>query len=216
MKIAFVLSKVDKARYDTADPPYPAGSLLLYSSSYMFASVTTFNSAVSVTRPPLPHTITEFNQNYFHLPDTRYAIYGLTSFKVPKGASTTCSTLLMNATLTNIDSYTVTSPNAPTNVVFKADIFTKNIKDLCKPASGADLANAVFTVGQKLQTISPDNHNEQRFQEDPAPTLTNPHSVTNAFQYQVWAAAVNSQTDTITMSLEMPFIGLTPSSGMKF
>ena len=88
---------------------------MIYSSSYIFTPVTTFNTPVAVTRG----TGVAYNQNYYHLPDTRYAIYGITQFFIPKASNTTCSTISVNATLNSIDAFTITTPNTnPTNFFF--------------------------------------------------------------------------------------------------
>ena len=215
IKIAFVISRFDSGRVNAANDPYPAGSNMIYSSSYVFAKVETFNSAVALVKGAAAGT---YNQNYYHLPDARYAIYGLVQFNIPKGATNPCSTILLNATLNSIDTYTVTSPNTNlVDVYFKAQIFTKNVGQLCQPGNNALLANPVFTVVHKTQTLVPDRHDQQYFQEDPAPAVPlPPHGITNPFVYMVWAAAVNGNTEQITMTMNMPFNGLTPSSPMKF
>jgi cell division protein FtsI/penicillin-binding protein 2 len=49
IKVAFVMSRYD-AYVDATTGTYPSGSLMLYSSSYVFTTVTTFNQAVAITR----------------------------------------------------------------------------------------------------------------------------------------------------------------------
>ena len=113
IKIAFVLSRLDNGATGGA---YPTGSTLQYSSSYIFTPVTTFNTPVAVSRGT---TAAAFNKNYYHLPDTRYAIYGITQFFLPKSGNNTCSTISINSTLNSIDAFTVTTPNTnPTNFFF--------------------------------------------------------------------------------------------------
>jgi hypothetical protein len=110
-------------------------------------NVSTFNEGVAIIQGDTT-TTTGFNQRYYSLPDARYAIYGLTNFDIPTGS--TCTTLKMNATLDNIDTYTVTTPNSNiANVLFVADIFTKSVTELCQPANGALLESQIFTLGKK-------------------------------------------------------------------
>ena len=134
MKMAFVISRFDNEKIDTGYPSTISPndpSELLYSSSYIFTQVTSFNTAIAAVNKATIGTI-EYNNYYYHLVDTRYAIYGITSFELPKDNTTSCSTILINATLDNIDTFTVTTPNDnPTNVFFAADIFTKNTDTLC-------------------------------------------------------------------------------------
>ena len=157
IKVAFVHSRFDYARtLPAAVPLYPAGSNMLYSSSYVFTDVTQFNTAVAITRGGTG----QFSQFYHHLPDARYAIYGLTTFDLPQGAG--CTTILVNATLDSIDAFTVTTPNLnPANMFFVADIFTKNIDQLCQPGNNALLASQIFTVGKKSFFTIPTQSQEQ-------------------------------------------------------
>ena len=158
IKVAFVYSRLDYfLTIAGGGSTYPAGSNMLYSSSYVFTNVTTFNTAVAITRAT---TTTEFNRFYYHLPDTRYAIYGITNFDIPQGAG--CTTIKVNATLDSIDAFTVTTPNAnPANMFFVADIFTKNIDQLCQPGNNALLASQIFTVGKKSFFTIPTQSLEQ-------------------------------------------------------
>ena len=112
---------------------YPSGSSMLYSSSYVFTTVTTFNEAIPIQRG----TGATFNQLHYVLPDTKYAIYGITRFQLPRDSTNTCSTISINATLDNINQFTVTTPNSnPTDIFFAADIFTKNVDTLCNTGTG--------------------------------------------------------------------------------
>ena len=165
IKVAFVYSRHDYFLTIAAGgPTYPSGSNMLYSSSYVFTNVTTFNTAVAITRGTAGST-TEFSQYYYHLPDARYAIYGITNFDIPQG--TGCSTLKVNATLDSIDAYTVTTPNAnPANMFFVADIFTKNIDQLCQPGNNALLASQIFTVGKKSFFTIPTQSVDQNIIEE--------------------------------------------------
>jgi hypothetical protein len=54
------------------------GGQLQYTSSHVFALATTFNTAQNLVRSAL--ATGGWNRFYFTLPDTRYAIYGLSSF----------------------------------------------------------------------------------------------------------------------------------------
>ena len=162
IKVAFVHSRVDWHLTAAGGAPtatYPSGSVMLYSSSYVFTSVSEFNVPVAINRGTWGST-TLFNQNYYHLPDTRYAIYGLTNFDIPQGSG--CSTIKVNATLDSIDAFTITTPNAnPANMFFVADIFTKNIDQLCQPGNNALLASQIFTVGKKSFFTIPTQSIEQ-------------------------------------------------------
>lgn len=120
IKVAFVHSRFDWQLTNAGGGNvYPTDSTMIYSSSYVFTSVSTFNSPVAIIQG-------SFNNLYYHLPDTRYAIYGITNFNLPQGSG--CTTIKLNVTLDSIDAYTVTTPNAnPAEIFFTADIFTKNI-----------------------------------------------------------------------------------------
>ena len=218
IKIAFVHSRFDMALSDVIVGAglgtYPSQSNMIYSSSYIFTSVGTTNSAVSITQGAA--VATEFNQKYYHLPDTRYAIYGLTGFEFPTGTS--CTTIKINATLDNIDTYTVTTPNTATNLFFVADIFTKNIDQLCQPGNNQLLASQVFTVGQKSYFTIPTESVEQYIIEEPvgAPVpLPNGIAAGEAFVFQYYAAE-NGNTDKITYRVEIPFNGLIVGAPIKF
>ncbi|MFM7850755.1 MAG: hypothetical protein ACKO96_02285, partial [Flammeovirgaceae bacterium] len=108
---------------------------LQYTSSHVFTSVGTFGSAQTLVRRK---ALGEWNRFYFTLPDARYAIYGLSSFDLPKSSTNLCSgNINIDAKLNSINSYTVTTTNAsPQNFIFSADIFTVNHFMLCKPAVG--------------------------------------------------------------------------------
>lgn len=144
--MAYVLSRFDAGNVGTATTPYPYTNLL-YSSSYLYTTVTTFNTPIVAVNL----ASSTYNKYYYHLPDTRYAIYGVTKFSLPKNANTSCSTILINATLNNIDSYTITTPNInPSEFVFQADIFTKTLTTLCNTDPiNSPLSAPIYTVGQK-------------------------------------------------------------------
>ena len=150
IKVAFVLSRFDSKA--AADGTYPATNLL-YSSSYIYTPVTTFNSPVVLVKGTVPAP----NQYYYRLPDTRYAIYGISRFSIPKNTNTSCSTILINSTLNNIDSYTITTPNInPSNFFFQADIFTKSISSLCNnDPINSPLSTQIFTSSQKTFVTVP-------------------------------------------------------------
>ena len=166
IKVAFVHSRFDYYLTENGavtTPSYPAGSVMLYSSSYVFTTVSTFNAAVAINRGT---TAADFNRRYYHLPDTRYAIYGLANFDIPQGNG--CSTILVNVTLDSIDAFTVTIPNPnPENVLFVADIFTKNIDQLCQPGNNVLLASQIWTVGKKSFFTIPTQSQEQYILEEP-------------------------------------------------
>lgn len=166
IKVAFVIS-----RYDIALTTYPMGnSLLLYSSSYIYTPVTTFNTAVPVQRN------VNLNPNYFQLPDARYAIYGVTAFDFPQNVNTSCSTILINATLDNINTYTLTTPNSnPTSVFFVADIFTVNVDNLCAPTDGTPFATQKEVVGQKSFFTVPTMSLQQYIIEDTVTPIAVPN-----------------------------------------
>ena len=205
MKVAFVHSK-----YDSGVLYYPTGSAMLYSSSYVFTNVTVFNSGVAIQQGAFGST-TEFNQIYYHLPDARYAIYGITSFNLPQNSNTSCSTILIDATLNSIDTYTITTPNInPTDFFFQADIFTVNIDNLCRPtvASGDTLYSQVFTVGKKSYFTVPTQSQQQYI-------LENANSiVADSFVFMFYGAD-NTNNDTILFKAELPFTGLTKGAPIK-
>ena len=144
IKVAFVMSRFDSAAAAANPVTYPATNLL-YSSSYIYTPVTTFNSPVVLVQG------TTSNLYYYHLPDTRYAIYGISRFSIPRNTNTSCSTILINSTLNNIDSYTITTPNVnPSNFFFQADIFTKSLSSLCNSdPTNSPLSYQVLTSSQK-------------------------------------------------------------------
>ena len=135
-------------------PTVPFASALSYSSSYIFTKVASFNTAVPIvqgdTTMTTGPTIT-YNQHYMRLPDTRYAIYGLTGFSFPKNNVSVCSsTLWVNATLDNINTFTITTPNDhPVNFWFSADIFVKNVFELCTPSDGTSPFSFLTNIGKK-------------------------------------------------------------------
>ena len=175
IKVAFVHSRFDyqfTARSGSATTTYPSGSAMLYSSSYVFTNVSTFNSPVAITRPADTAAglalVDNWNRRYYHLPDARYAIYGLTNFDIPQGSG--CTTLKVNATLNNIDSYTIETPNAnPTNMFFVADIFTKNVDQLCQPGNNALLASQINTLTSSTFKTIPTESVKQFIIEEPFP-----------------------------------------------
>ena len=150
IKVAFVLSRFDSAAAAANPVTYPATNLL-YSSSYIYTPVTTFNSPVVLVKG------TASNLYYYRLPDTRYAIYGISRFSIPKNTNTSCSTILINSTLNNIDSYTITTPNInPSNFFFQADIFTKSLSSLCNSDPiNSPLSTQIFTSSQKTFVTVP-------------------------------------------------------------
>ena len=173
IKVAFVISRFDSAlatNPPTNPPTYPMGnSLLQYSSSYIYTPVTIFNTAVPVQKG------INLNPNYYQLPDARYAIYGVTAFDFPQNVNTSCSTILINATLDNINTYTLTTPNSnPTNVFFVADIFTVNVDNLCAPTDGTPFATQKEVVGQKSFFTVPTMSLQQYIIEDTVVPITVP------------------------------------------
>jgi hypothetical protein len=123
-----VISRLETAAINAGT--YPAGSNLLYSSSYVYTPVTTFNTPVPIDQGS-SGSPTSFNQFYYQLPDARYAIYGITWFILPKNTNTSCSTILINGTLNGGNTLTITTPNSNPTAFFVADIFTVNLGALC-------------------------------------------------------------------------------------
>lgn len=210
MKVAFVYSVVDSALFATT---YPSGSLnMIYSSSYVFTPVTVFNAAV----PIINLQPSNYNPNYYRLTDTRYAIYGVTSFTLPKTAA--CSTILVNATLNNIDSYTMTTPNGnPSNFFFVADIFTVNIDQLCKPTTG-QISSQILTVAKASYFTVPTQSLHQYILEEPQSAITPIAELTDGdhpFVFNFYGAS-NGNTDNILFITELPFNGLTPGAPLRF
>ncbi len=190
IKLAFVYSIMDAfykpaqggaTRYPTVyneNPEAPFSSALSYSSSYVFTKVSTFNAAVPIiqgdtTKTTLADGIT-YNQWYMTLPDARYAIYGLSGFSIPKNKNSVCtSTLWVNATLNNINTYTVSTPNAnPANFWFSADIFAKNVFEICTPADGTSPFSFLTNIGKKSFFTVPTQSIKQFIQEWPIETIT--------------------------------------------
>ena len=136
----------------------PFISALSYSSSYVFTKVSSFNTAVPITQG-LNSNKKAYNQRYMRLPDARYAIYGLTGFSFPKNKNSTCSsTIWVNSTLNNVNTYTISTPNSnPTDFWFSADIFTVNVFTLCTPSDGTSPFTFITTIGQKNYFTVPTN-----------------------------------------------------------
>jgi hypothetical protein len=210
IKVAFVLSRFDSAIVNPAGT-YPSGSRLLYTASYIYTPVTTFNSGVAAQRGAT------FNQRYYQLPDARYAIYGITQFDLPKNTNTVCSTILINATLNSVDTFTITTPNSnPTSFFFVADIFTVNLDNLCNPGNVASFQSQMSTVGQKSFFTVPTQSLQQYIQEDSTAPITLPNGVTSgSFNFQYYGAN-NGNNDTILYQAQIPFIGLTVGAPLKF
>jgi hypothetical protein len=189
VKVAFVYSVMDtKFKPDqTANPLYPAvyqrmpvtpfTSTLSYSSSYIFTKVASFNTAVPIaqgdTTKTSGATIT-YNQHYMRLPDARYAIYGLTGFSFPQNKNSLCSsTIWVNTTLNNINTYTISTPNSnPSNFWFSADIFSANVFTLCTPSDGVSPFSFLTNIGKKSFFTVPTQSIQQYIQEWPIDTIT--------------------------------------------
>jgi hypothetical protein len=89
----------------------------------------------------------------------------VTQFELPKNTNTVCSTILINATLNSIDTFTMTTPNSnPTNFFFTADIFTVNLDNLCRTGA-TPLSTLQQTVGQKSFFTVPTQSLQQYIQE---------------------------------------------------
>ena len=234
MKIAYVHSRFDSGKVATGYPSTitTTASALLYSASYIFTQVTTFNQEIAAVNGKAIGAI-QYNNYYHHLVDTRYAIYGISMFDLPKTTNTTCSTILMNATLNNIDSYTVTTPNDnPSNIYFSADIFTKNTDQLCVPSDDPDgYKTEMLVAGQKDYFTIPTLSDEQYILEGivdvtpaslistalPATTIGTPIITTkqNSFFFSNYAVD-NDNNDTVTFKTQVPFQGLTAGAPLRF
>jgi hypothetical protein len=180
IKLAFVYSvmdafykptQADTTLYPTVyqeDVATPATSTLSYSSSYVFTKVSTFNAAVPIIQGKTA-TTTQYNQWYMTLPDARYAIYGLSGFSFPKNKNAQCtSTIWVNATLNNINTYTVSTPNPnPTEFWFSADIFVKNIFEICTPSDDTSPFSFLTNIGKKSFFTVPTQSIQQYIQEWP-------------------------------------------------
>jgi hypothetical protein len=211
IKVAFVLSRFD---FGLTATTYPVGSAMLFSASHVFTRVSTFNSAVAIQHGAIASAA--FNQLYYRLPDTRYAIYGITSFELP--SSGTCSTLQVNATLNSIDTFTITTPNSsPAQFFFAADIFTVNVDQLCR-TSGIPFSTQVNTVGKKSYFTVPTQSLQQYILEDvSAPSSVPISPISPALSYILnYYGAANGNNDTILFKAEIPFTGLTVGAPLKF
>jgi hypothetical protein len=213
--VAFVISRLDSALIPAQT--YPSGSTLLYSSSYVYTNVTTFNSAF-----PIDQGVTgtsAFNQLYYHLPDARYTIYGITWFILPKNSNTSCSTILLNGTLNSGDTLTVTTPNSNPIAFFVADIFTVNLDVLCNPnPTTSPLSAQILAVGQLSFFTVPTQSLQQYIQEDSIAPITVPIfgvGSGNSFNFEYYGAN-NGNNDTILFQAQIPFIGLTVGAPLKF
>ena len=217
IKIAFVITRV--ASTAATGKVLPSGSGLLYSSSQIYTPVTTFNTPVALKQGTT--ALTDPNLYYYHLPDARYAIYGIHSFDLPKGSNISCSTILVNATLNNIDSYTVTTPNtSPSDFMFAADIFTVNIDKLCNPDSTNPTSSVFTTVGAKNFFTVPTMSLQQFILEQAVPTTTvssgDTFNYAGYFRFNNYATPANNNTDRILFQTSIPFIGLTAGAPLKF
>lgn len=227
IKIGFVYSRFDDAISDPITGTYPYGSSLLYTSSYIFDKVVKFNTTIPVKKGLLG-SASEYNQHYYRLPDTRYAIYGLTAFSLPKSTTTVCgSQIWVNATLTSINTYNMFTPNlSPTNFYFSADIFTLNLDVLCASLDpNVPTFSDVLIVGKKNYFTVPTQSLEQYIVEDPinfadplGSNLANvfrPAALPNTIFLQYYSAK-NGNNDTILYRAEIPFTGLTVGAPIKF
>ena len=188
---------------DQTKTPYPAVyekktvapfiSALSYSSSYVFTKVSSFNTAVPITQG-LNSNKKAYNQRYMRLPDARYAIYGLTGFSFPKNKNSTCSsTIWVNSTLNNVNTYTISTPNSnPTDFWFSADIFTVNVFTLCTPSDGTSPFTFITTIGQKNYFTVPTQSIQQYIQEWPVTNtvytgkIDGPNAQTVAIDADIW------------------------------
>ena len=208
LKVAFVYSVMDTFfKPDQASSAYPAvyekktvtpfTSALSYSSSYVFTKVSSFNTAVPITQGLNSKSTgagINYNQHYMRLPDARYAIYGLTGFSFPKNRNSTCtSTLWVNSTLNNINTYTISTPNPnPTEFWFSADIFTVNVFTLCAPSDGTSPFTFITTIGQKNYFTVPTQSVQQYILEWPITNtlstgpITGPNAQDTAPTATVW------------------------------
>lgn len=214
IKVAIVLSRFDSAVVSPANT-YPSGSLLLYTSSYLYTPVTTFNESIPIQRGTVAAA---FNQRYYHLPDARYSIYGVTSFDLPQNTNTSCSTILINGTLNSIDTFTVFTPNSnPTSFFFAADIFTVNLDVLCNNDPSIKFQTQMSIVGKKSYFTVPTMSLQQYILEDSATPITVPGGVGSgkSFNFEYYGAK-NGNNDTILFQANVPFIGLTVGAPLKF
>jgi len=158
-------------------------SALSYSSSYVFTRVSSFNTAVPITQGLNSRNTgagINFNQHYMRLPDARYAIYGLTGFSFPRNRNSTCaSTLWVNSTLNNINTYTISTPNPnPSEFWFSADIFTVNVFTLCTPSDGTSPFTFINTIGQKNYFTVPTQSVQQYILEWPVTNILSTGAIT--------------------------------------
>jgi hypothetical protein len=189
IKVAFVYSVFDayyvpnQSTFQNTPSNYYPGSVLSYSSSYVFDKVAHFNTATPIKQGNPSQTVAPtitYNQHYMRLPDARYAIYGLTSFSFPQNANSSCTTSISVSTILNsINTYTINTPNPnPTNFYFSADIFTVNVDNLCIPSDGSSPFAFVSTIGNKNYFTVPTQSIQQFIQEWPvsitAPGVPNP------------------------------------------
>lgn len=239
VKIAFVLSRYDKlytgAYVPTGTTEWTGNyhvvngySTHLFSASYIYEKVGTFNQTVNIQQTAAATTGNHF---YYKLPDARYSIFGLTSFELPTSATYGCgSSIWINATLNNINSYTVNTPNTgPLNVIVSGDIFTRNIYELCTPD---DLPlslpyNWANTFGKKSYFTVPTQSEEQYIIEAPYDAARDGAAQANIFikdvtlieqsvVYLNYYGKNNGNNDTILYQAEIPYTGLTAGAPTKF
>jgi hypothetical protein len=114
---------------DYYEKGYPMNSQLQYSSSHVYTEVGEYNNYVQLKQG----NQNGFNQNYFHLPDATYLLYGLSAFTLNQQSSTPLFSIILNL---DISGYSVITPaNSVQNVIISADLFIKNIMNLCDSQS---------------------------------------------------------------------------------
>ena len=104
---------------------YPLDSKLQYSSSHVFTEATQYNIEVVLSRGDSNN----YNQNFYALPDAPYLLYGLSAFSFNSQTNSSLYSVMVNMAK---NSYWVITPsNSVQEVTLSADMFIKNVMQLC-------------------------------------------------------------------------------------
>lgn len=112
-------------RMDYYSPNYPLNSKLQYSSSHVFTEASHYNREVALSQGDKSN----YNQHLFALPDSPYLLYGLTAFTFNSQTNSSLFSVMVNMAK---NSYWIISPsNSVQAVTISADMFIKNVMQIC-------------------------------------------------------------------------------------
>lgn len=124
VQVSFLFVRMDAYARD-----YPLNSQLQYSSSHIFTPVTRFNSPLQLSKT------SQFNQNYYRLPDNTHSFYGLSGFNLNTLSSNNLVSVFVSLERDYISVNTAGS--GLSSVIVSGDIFIKNVDKLCDAKTNA-------------------------------------------------------------------------------